>query len=374
MEIIHISDYYNNKTGHALNNIVERLSKKQKINVYTSNKNFSGIPYEDSESNANIKRFRGVKIGSKTIFPGVVPYLLFKKLEIVHTYVMGFFSTFIVGYLKKIKNFKMVLFSDFDEAIDLPKSFWGKLYWDLFIKIPAKSADIITVFTTQQQKYLSKLLDYPIEKIRIVPSGVDFRLFQTNKTKEELRKRLDLPKDKFIILNVGNFGRKRQYETTLQILKELGISNILFVHIGNIGDEKYYLEIKKLVKKLELNKKVLFLGPKSFKEVVPYYQAADIFLLTSNNESFGIPIIESMAAGLPVITTKVGVAEDTITSGDNGFIIKDKTDAIEIIEKIFKDKQLVKRISTSAKETAKDYDWDKIIEKVEKIYNILLKN
>jgi len=72
-KIIHVSDYYHDKTGHALNNVVERLAKKQKINVYTSKNNIFGMPYDDSQSLAEIKRFRGVKIGTKTIFLGLIP-------------------------------------------------------------------------------------------------------------------------------------------------------------------------------------------------------------------------------------------------------------------------------------------------------------
>ncbi len=341
---IHISDYYNNKTGHALNNIVERLAKKRKIKVYTSNKNIFEIPYNDKESSAEIIRFRGLKIGSKTIFPGVIPFLLFKKLEIVHSYVMGFFSTFVIGYLRKIKNFKMVLFSDFDEAIPLPKGFFSKLGWYFFVKIPAKSSDIITVFTKQQKKYLSKLLDYPENKIKIVPSGVDFNLFQKNKTKKQIRKELKLSQSKFIIINVGNFGRKRQYELTLEILENLSDKNVLFLHIGGIGDKKYYKEIQKFIKKRKLEKNVLFLGAKPFEKIVDYYLASDCFLLTSNNESFGIPIIESMAAGLPVITT----------------------------EELYKNKKLREKISKNAKKTAKKYDWEEIIKKIESIYKKLI--
>jgi len=373
--IIHVSDYYHDKTGHALNSVVERLAKTRKIKVYTSKKNIFDMPYDDSQSLAEIRRFKGIKIGSKTIFLGLIPNLLFKKLDIVHSYVMGFFSTFIVGYLRKIKRFKMVLFSDFDESVPLPNSLFGKLWWTFFVKIPAKSADIITVFTSQQKRYLSKLLDYPKNKIEIVPSGVDFEKFQINKkTKRQLRKELGLPKDKFIIINIGNFGRKRRYELTLKILKEIKIKNAIFLHIGGIGDKDYYSEIKELVKKMDLDKQVLFLGAKPFDKIVNYYQAADVFLLTSNNESFGIPIIESMAAGLPVITTNVGVAEDVIKNNENGFIIKDKNEAIKIINGLSKNKKMRDKISETAKETAKQYDWYKIINKIEKIYSKLEKN
>jgi glycosyltransferase involved in cell wall biosynthesis len=367
-DIIHVSDYYHDKTGHALNNVVERLAKTRKIKVHTSKKNIFDMPYDDSLSLAKIKRFRGVRIGSKTIFLGLIPQLLFKNLEIVHSYVMGFFSTFIVGYLRKIKKFKMILFSDFDEAVPLPKSLFGKLWWNFFVKIPSKSADIITVFTSQQKKYLSKLLKYPENQIKIVPSGVDLKLFQNKKSKKQLRKELGLPEDKFILINVGNFGKKRKYEQTLEILKEIKEKNAIFLHIGGIGDKKYYSKIKKLINNLNLNKQVLFLGAKPFNEIINYYHASDIFLLTSNNESFGIPIIEAMAAGLPVITTRVGVAEDSIENGKNGFIIKNKIEGIKIINELVKNEKMKKEISKNAKETSKEYDWGKIIEKIEKIY------
>jgi glycosyltransferase involved in cell wall biosynthesis len=374
MEILHISDYYNNKTGHALNNIVERLAKNQKIKVYTSKYNPISIHYDDSDSKAEIKRFRGIKIGSKIVFPELIPEILFRKSpDIIHTYVMGFFSTFVVGYLRKIKKFKMVLFSDFDKSNRFPKSFFGKLYWKLFIKMPSKSADIITVFTKQQKKDLSEMINYPLNKIEVVPSGVDFNLFQTNKTKKEIRRLLNLPKNKLIILSVGNFGTKRRYEMTINILNKLNIQNCLFIHIGAIGDEEYYKKIKKLVKIKKLESQTLFLGAKPLKDIIPYYQCADVFLLTSHDESFGIPIIEAMAAGLPVVTTKVGVVEDAIQNRENGVIINNEKEGIKAIEELAKNKKLYQKVSTASKETAKTYDWDIIVKKIEKIYNELLK-
>ena len=96
MEIIHIADFYNNNTGHALYGVVERLAKKQKIKVYTSKENFITIPYDDSKSDAEIIRFKSFQLGSKAIFLGLTPKLLFSKSPaIIHSYVMGFYSTFV---------------------------------------------------------------------------------------------------------------------------------------------------------------------------------------------------------------------------------------------------------------------------------------
>ena len=375
-EIIHISDFYNNQTGHAMNNVIERFDKKQKIQVYTSDKNILAIEPNDKKSNAKIKRFKSFRLKSKAIFLGLIPMLLFgKSPDVIHTYVMGFYSTFVVGYLRKFKNFKFVLFSDFNEEAPFPKTFFKKKIWDLFVKIPSRSADIITVFTNSQKKYVSEKLDnYPLGRIRIVPSGVDYKAFQRELTKEELREKLKLPKRKFMIITVGHIGQKRNYKLFLEILNELKIKDFLFVHIGGVGEENYYLELKELVKKFNLEKKVLFLGLKQLKEIINYYNACDIFLMASKDESFGIPIIEAMATGLPVVTTNIGVAKDAIKNKKNGFIFKKKKQAVEIIEELYKDKKLGEKIGKEAKKKAKEFDWEIIVKKIENIYKELLRD
>lgn len=375
MKILEVADFYHTETGHALNNIVNRLNfKKQDIEIYTSNKNFIDLKQDDSKTKFNIKRFRSFRIGSKAIFPSLIPRLLFSKSpKIIHTYVMGFYSTFVVGYLRKFKNFKFVLFSDFNEEAPFPKNFFKKMFWNLYVKIPSKSADVITVFTKSQKKYVSSKLDnFPLERIRVVPSGVDYGAFQTKKTKKELRKKLNLPQNKFIIITVGHIGRKRNYELLLEILNELKIKDFLFVHIGGIGDEEYYRELKNIVKKFKLEKKVLFLGLKPLGEIIDYYNSSDMFIMTSYDESFGIPIIEAMAAGLPVLTTNLGVAKDAIKDKENGFILRNKKEASEIVERLYKDVKLRKKIGDEARKEAKKFDWKKIVKKIENIYKELL--
>ncbi len=370
MKILHVLDGYGSSTGHSTRYIIEGMQKLgHNLEVYTSNVKLSIFDSKNEESKVSVTRFKGFKFFKKAIFPGVIFKILFRKNpDIVHTHVMGFFSTFVTGYLKLIKKYKLVLFADIDvDNIPKPNLFY-KFYYYLFIRKPAELCDAITVFTEDQKKELSKRIKINPEKIYIIPSGVDNNLFKKYINKKNIRNNLNF-RNKFIILNVSSIVRKRRLEIILNVINKIKIKNVLFIHVGKVIDKDYYNELKNLIKKLKIKDKVRFEGELTLKEIIPYYLSSDIYLMTSRNESFGIPMLESMAAGLPVLTTNTGAAKDLVINEVNGFIVEESyKDIIKKIEILYSNEKLRKIMSKKCKETALKYDWNIINKKIEKIY------
>ena len=106
-------------------------------------------------------------------------------------------------------------------------------------------------------------------------------------------------------------------------------------------------------------------------EVVPQYMAAaDILVLPSLSEGFPVVIVEAMASGLPIITTNVTRLPEIVHNGENGFLVEPKNPA-ELAEKILlllQDDGLRGRIAQNNRRRAKDYTWEKVIDKLEEVY------
>lgn len=363
MRIVHVLDDYSNKTGHSTVYMIEGMKKLgHDVEVYTSNVQLSPFKGDDSKSLVKINRFKGIKVFKKAFFPGVIFKILFSKNpDFYHTHVMGYFSTFLTGYLKYIKKYKLALFADIDRDVPPHSGIFGRLYYNFFLKWPTKKVDLIHVFTEEQKQILMERANIKSEKIFVWPSGVELSRFERKKSKDEIRKKLRLP-DKFIILNISSIVRKRRLELILNAIKDL---DVYFVHVGIVVDDEYFEYLNKVVKENSLEDKVLFVGRRIFDETIDYYLAADLFVLASSNESFGIPMLEAISAGLPVLATNVGAAKDLIDEGINGFIINDNdiSERIALAMKFDFDK-----VDLHSRNKANDYDWGVLIPKLEKMY------
>jgi glycosyltransferase involved in cell wall biosynthesis len=105
-------------------------------------------------------------------------------------------------------------------------------------------------------------------------------------------------------------------------------------------------------------------------EIPAYMASADVFVLPSLSEGFGIAALEAMAMGLPIIATKVGGLLEIIKDGENGFLVEPRN-PVEIAEKcvlLLTNDDLRASISRNNREKAKDYSWEKVIERLEKVY------
>lgn len=131
----------------------------------------------------------------------------------------------------------------------------------------------------------------------------------------------------------------------------------------------YVSELKELVKELKAENKVFFTGPKHGKELHRFYVESDIFIYPSSYENFGQPILEAATAGLPIISTSVGVALDIVIPGETGFLVgMDHKEVSQHINNL----RLARTRAMYGKKirglVEKNYQWSAIIERYMQIY------
>lgn len=138
----------------------------------------------------------------------------------------------------------------------------------------------------------------------------------TNEEKKFIKRELGINEEK-VILSVGQFIYRKGYDILLKSCKEMDRSVGIYIIGGDITEEYRYL-----VNKLNL-KNVYFLNFKTKKELAKYYKIADLFVLPTREDIWGLVINEAMAFGLPVITTNNCVAGmELVKSNENGYIIE----------------------------------------------------
>lgn len=124
-----------------------------------------------------------------------------------------------------------------------------------------------------------------------------------------------------------------------------------------------------MVRALGIGDRVKFVGFVPREEVDPYYAAADLFVFTSVTETQGLVVQEAMAFGLPAIVATGGGAGANVTSGANGFIVKNEAeDVARHIKLLLEDERLYSQFSESARESVRGYTTADMCDKVLDLY------
>ena len=164
------------------------------------------------------------------------------------------------------------------------------------------------------------------ETVSVVPCGVNLELFQPM-DKEKAKKQLGFRNNGKSILFVGRIEPLKGIDKLLMAMTYLeNERDLRLLVIG--GDENCQHEIerlRRLSQELHIQDSVTFLGLVKQEELPLFYSAADVCVVPSYYESFGLVALESLACGTPVVATKVGSAESIIRQGKTGYVVIDNT-------------------------------------------------
>ena len=233
------------------------------------------------------------------------------------------------------------------------------------------NADFVIAVSQQTKVDLISFFNLNPEKIMVVYQGCDpaFRQTQNDAVKEAVRKRYHLPQ-KFI-LNVGTIEARKNLLLVVKALKNISPDVALVI----VGRETEYAElIKKEVVKEALQKRVLFLNNVPFNDLPALYQIAQVFVYPSRYEGFGIPVLEALCSGTPVVAATGSCLEEA--GGPNSFYV-DSDNEVELAEKvnlILQNDQLKSKMKTQGLEYSQQFQEENIAKNLMNVYQQALKN
>ncbi len=221
------------------------------------------------------------------------------------------------------------------------------------------NSKIIIANSMMVKNDIKKHYSIPDEKIHVIYNGVDLERFRpvTSEQKSVAKHSLGVTEDK-IILFVGADFKRKGLATLLKTISLLNMENKKLLIIG----KKETLQYLTMIKKLDINKHVIFRGPET--AIEKFLAISDVLVLPTIYDPFSNATLEAMASGLPVVTTANNGASELIKNGVHGFVINDPLDEHAFSEKISTALSKSEEMGKNARVKAEDYSIEKAVDKI----------
>ena len=233
-----------------------------------------------------------------------------------------------------------------------------------------QSVTRIVAYSPHERNAMARLYGADPRKIHLIPCGVDLDTFRPL-DRQEARAKIGLDREKALLF-VGRIEPLKGLELLIRATAELdGVPALrLLVLGGGRGGDSEVERMRALVNNLGIEGSVDFVGRVDHEELPVYYNAADVCVVPSFYESFGLAALESMACGTPVVATRVGGLSTIVEHGRTGYLKPWRCPEAFAgsLEMILSSKRLQQSMGRAARRTAEGMSWDAVAARVAEVY------
>jgi len=380
MKVLHVTPSYYPafKYGgpiEAVHSLNKTLAKKgMDIDVFTTNtglENGNNVPADEwmEVDGVRVKYFRCYGYERYTFSPRIFMELLkeIKCYDLIHITSVWNFPA-LAGGLASLLYKKPYIISPhgsiYREAIDIKSRNRKIFYYNLIAKYYIKRASAVHFTTEDERENAISFLNIRNKTI-IVPIGFDLSGFKELPPRGSFKDRYTDLKDKKYLLFLGRINIKKGLDILVESFGEITkeYSDLYLVIVGaNEGSQGYEEEIKRRLRDAGLSGRTIFTGMLTGRDKLEAFVDADVFVLSSYSENFGMAVVEAMACGVPVvISDKVGIHRE-VEKNKAGMVVGTNSESLfRGIKALLDDEELRKEVSMNGKRLVEEhYGIDKV--------------
>jgi glycosyltransferase involved in cell wall biosynthesis len=291
-----------------------------------------------------------------------------RRIDIVHAY--SFYGNLFAVPPARMAGVPVVIASIRDRAPYLTPMQKRAQRW------ACQFADCILVNAVAVKEWLISE-GYDASKIVVIPNGVDLRRFDRVEGIESPFRALGVPDGAPVVLVVSRLNPLKGLEPFLEaaslVARDFPAARFVIVGDTNPNERPYWSTLTSLTGKLEMTDRVTFAGLR--RDVPQLLAAATISVMPSLNEALSNVVLESMAAGAPVVATRVGGTPEAIADGVNGLLVPpgDPRAMASAIAALLSDRGRARRLGAAARQSINErFSMERMVSATEQLYQALL--
>ena len=379
MKILQVIHYFSPLHGGGSINVVYYLSKQltkrgHEVTIFSSDFELDK-EYIHSLDGVRVVLFHYIaNIGSMLITPKMTGLLdkEIRNFDVIHMQNFRTYQNIIVHKFAKKHNIPYILQAHGSLSRIMGKK-GLKYLFDVFFgyKILRDASIVIASTKIEAEQYKNMGVDE--NKIEIIPNGFDQSEYENLPDKEVFREKYGIKRNEKIVLYLGRLHKIKGIDLLVEAFSNL-IYKMDDVKLVIAGPDDGFLSILKTqIEDLKIGNKIVFTGPLSEKDKLGAYVDADVYVLPSVYENFGITVLEACACSTPIIVTnRCGIADMVEKVG---LVVEYNKDQLQdAMFKMLSDDGLRRRCGEKGKQLVmKELVWDKVVAKIEVIYEICTK-
>ncbi|CAJ1609391.1 glycosyltransferase [Clostridium perfringens] len=324
--------------------------------LYYSNFNKDEEIYSNNNCKVRILWRKGIKILRTGIYPQILNKKFLSRYDLI---IATEYSQIMTILMSKLSNNVVIYNGPYYNLFKI--KFIEKIYDKLFVNVINKNIKQVFVKSDLAKEYLIKK---GIKNISVLGVGLDISKFELdNKPSNKINKLIEFMKKNKCLLYVGSLDDRKNFRFTLKVFEKVNNINpdIKLVVIGK-GKRGYVENCFKEIKN-ETKKNIIHINELDNNYLKFVYKEADIFVLPSKLEIFGMVLLEAMYFGVPTITSVNGGSSTLIKNNINGIIMNnfDENNWCNNILNLINNKDLSEKIKENSKNTIKNnFNWNSI--------------
>lgn len=240
-----------------------------------------------------------------------------------------------------------------------------------------RCSDLILANTRDEREQLVVLYGADPQRVEVVAPGVDHGVFHGvgEGGRVDAKRALGLAGRK-VVLFAGRIQPLKGADVAVRVVAALDDPAVTLLLVGGpsgIGGEREYRRLERLVDELGLGDRVRFVPPQAHTALAAYYRAADVCVVPSRTESFGLVALEAAACGTPVVASAVGGLRYVVEDDVSGYLVAccDAANFVEPVRAILGDPSLAARLGAGGRRQAATYSWSITAARLRRLYGDL---
>ena len=325
----------------------------------------------------NVTRHKAFTVSGEAHYvlaPGMVQSFLSKKADVIHTHSYGYFQNHAGWIRERFQSTPWVITPHFHPSW----SMWGgskrktlREFYDTVVgKGTMETADLITCVSKHERDMLVSEIGISEDNIKIIYNGINWNDWEALPDKKIFRNQYPEVSDKFVLF-AGRLATNKGLSDLISAMKEVNQESVDLVIVGadmGLGKDLVKEALEKGVKMHKLG----HIDDDTYRSVLA---SAEMLVLPSEYEAFGIVLLEAAAAETAVIGTNVGGIPEAMSPNENGLIVEynDVTNLAKSIANLLDDEKMSREMGVAGRLWAQNFSWNSIVKDLEKEYSAIIR-